>query len=66
LPELRKNNESKSYNAILVIVDKFSNMTQNIPLCDTIDAAKLANVLVHKLKLRGTGVLFIIVNGHGT
>ncbi len=51
LPESRKSDEGKSYNAILVIVDRFSRMMRYIPVCDTIDAAKLANVLVHKLIL---------------
>ncbi len=62
LPESRKSDEGKSYNAILVIVDKFSKLTQYIPVCDTIDATKLANVLVHKLILLGAGVLSSIVS----
>jgi enolase len=62
LLELQKSEEGKSYNAILVIVDRFSTMTQYIPICNTIDAAKLANVLVHKLILRGGRVPSSIVS----
>jgi transposase InsO family protein len=57
--------EGKSYNAILVIVNRFSKMTRYIPVCNFIDAAKLANVLVHKLILRGAGVPSSIVSNQG-
>jgi hypothetical protein len=62
LPESRKCNEGKSYNAIVVIEDRFSKMMRYIPVHDTIDAAKLANGLVHKLILRGAGVPSSIVS----
>jgi hypothetical protein len=62
LPESQKSDEGKSYNAILVIVDRFSKMTQYIPVRDIIDVTKLANVLVHKLILRGAGVPSSIVS----
>jgi hypothetical protein len=65
LLESRNSNEGKSYNAILVIVDRFSKMTRYIPVRDTNDAAKLANVLVHKLILRGAGVPSSIVSDRG-
>jgi hypothetical protein len=65
LPESRKSDEGKSYNAILVIVDRFSEMIRYIPVRNTIDAAKLANVLVHKLILRGAGVPSGIVSDRG-
>jgi hypothetical protein len=66
LPESWKSDEGKSYNAILVIVDVFSKMTQYIPFHNNIDAAKLTNVLVHKLILRGAGVPSSIVNDQGS
>jgi hypothetical protein len=62
LPESQKSNEGESYNVTLVIVDRVSKMTRYIPICDTIDTAKLANVLVHKLIRRGTGVPSSIVS----
>jgi hypothetical protein len=65
LLESRKSDEGKSYNAILVIVDRFSKMTRYIPIRNTIDAVKLANVLVHKLILRGAGVPSSIVSDRG-
>jgi hypothetical protein len=63
--KLQKSDEGKSYIAILVIVDRFSKMSQYIPICNTIDATKLANVLVHKLILQGAGVLSSIVSNRG-
>ncbi len=62
MTESQKRDEGKSYNAILVIVDRFSKMTQYIPVRDIIDVTKLANVLVHKLILRGAGVPSSIVS----
>jgi hypothetical protein len=62
LLELQRSDEGKSYNLILVIVNRFSKMTQYIPVCNTIDAAKLANMQVHKLILQGAGVPSSIVN----
>jgi hypothetical protein len=62
LPQSQKSDKSKSYNAILVIVDRFSKMTQSIPVRNTIDAAKVANVLVHKLILQGARVPSSIVS----
>jgi hypothetical protein len=65
LPESQKSDEGKKYNSILVIVDRFSKMARYIPARDTIDATKLASVLVHKLILRGAGVPSSIVSDRG-
>jgi transposase InsO family protein len=51
---------------ILVIVNRISKMTQYIPVCNTIDATKLANVLVHKFILRVAGVPSSIVSDRGS
>ncbi len=65
LPESPKSNEGKKYSTILVIVDRFSKMARYIPVRNTIDAAQLANVLVHKLILRGAVVPSSIVSDRG-
>ncbi len=65
MPEFRKNDGGKSYNSILVIVDRFSKMARYIPVSDTIDAAQLASILVHKLILRSAGVPSSIVSHRG-
>ncbi len=49
--ESQKSDEGKSYNAILVIVVRFFMMMQYISIRNTINATKLANVLVYKLIL---------------
>ncbi len=51
LPESQKSDRGKSYNSILVIVDRFSKIARYIPVRDTIHAAQLASILVHKLIL---------------
>jgi hypothetical protein len=65
LPESKKGDEGKSYNSILVIVNRFSKMALYIPVRDTIDAAKLADVVARKLILRGAGVSSSIVSDRG-
>ncbi len=65
LPESPKSDGGKSSNLTLVIVDRFSKMAQYIPVRDTIDAAQLASILVHKLILRGAGVPSSIVSDRG-
>ncbi len=65
LLDSQQSDESKSYNLILVIVDRFSKMLQYIPVRNTIDAAQLASILVHKLILRGAGVPSSIVSNRG-
>ncbi len=65
LPEFRKSDGGKSYNSIPVIVDRFSKMARYIPVCETIDAAQLASILVHKSILQGAGVPSSIVSDQG-
>ena len=65
LPESQKCDRGKSYNWILVTVDRFSKMAQYIPVRHTIDAAQLASILVHKLILRGAQVPSSIVSDRG-
>ncbi len=65
LPESWKIDGGKSYNLILVIVDRFSKIAQYIPVRNTIDAAQLASILVYKLILRGAGVPSCIVSNRG-
>jgi hypothetical protein len=65
LPEYQKSDGDISYNLILVIVDRFSKVAQYKPVCDTIDAAQLASILVHKLILQGARMPFSIVSDRG-
>ncbi len=65
LPESRKSDGGKSYNSILVIVNRFSKMARYIPVRDTIDAAQLVSILVHKLIQQGAGVPYNIVSDRG-
>ncbi len=65
LLESRKSDGGKSSNLILVIVVRFSKLARYIPVRDTIDAAQLASILVHKLILRGAGVPSSIVSDRG-
>jgi hypothetical protein len=64
-PVSRKSDGGKSYNLMLVIVNRFSKMARYIPIYDTIDAAQLTSVLVHKHILRGAGVPSSIVSNRG-
>ncbi len=66
LPESRKSDGGKSYNSILVIVNRFSKMARYIPVRDTIDAAQLASILVQKLILQGAAVPSSIVSNRGS
>ncbi len=65
LPESQKSDGGKSYNSILVIVDRFSRMARYIPVHDTIDATQLVSILVQKLILRGARVPSNIVSDRG-
>jgi hypothetical protein len=65
LPESRKSDGGKSYNSILVIVEGFSKIAQYILVRDTIDAAQLASILVHKLILQSAEVPSSIVSDQG-
>ncbi len=62
---MQRSDEGKSYNAIFVIVNRFSKMTRYIPFYDIRDATKLASVLVHKLILQGVRVPSSIVSNQG-
>jgi hypothetical protein len=65
LLESRQRPWGRPYNAILVIVDRYTKMARYFKCCDTIDAAGLAEIIAQKLALRGAGVLLSIVSDRG-
>ena len=60
-----KQNE-KAYNSMLVIMCRYTKMARYIPSQKTIDAPKLANIVMRKMILQGAGVLRSIVTNQGS
>jgi hypothetical protein len=53
LPESRWRPRRRPYNAILVVVDRYTKMARYFKCLDTIDAAGLVEIIARKLTLRG-------------
>ena len=56
---------SKAYNLLLVIMCRYTKMAQYIPSQKTIDAPKLADVVMRKMILQGAGISRSIVTNQG-
>ncbi len=54
----------RSYNAILVVVDRYTKAARYFKCRKTLDAAGLAEIITRKLVLRGTGVPESVVSDH--
>ncbi len=65
LPESRRKRHAKPYNAILVIVDRYTKQAHYFPCHHSLDAIGLAGILYRKLVLRGAGVSQSIMSDHG-
>ena len=64
LPPSKQNGQA--YNSLLVIMYRYKEMAQYIPSKKTIDALKLADVVMSKMILRGAGVPRSIVTNQGS
>lgn len=56
----------KVYDAILVIMDRYTKMARYIPTRKTITAPELADVIANKLVLLGAGLPQAIVSDRGS
>jgi hypothetical protein len=65
LPESRRKRHAKPYNAILVVVNRYTKQVRYFPCHDSLDAIGLAEILARKLVLRGAGVLQSVVSYRG-
>jgi hypothetical protein len=61
----RGKGRGRSYNAILVIVDRYTKAARYFKCRDTLDAAGLAEIIARKLVLRGAGVPESVVSDRG-
>ena len=57
---------SKAYNSSLIIMCRYTKMVQYIPSQKTINAPKLAKVIMRKMILQGAGILRLIVTNQGS
>ncbi len=65
LPESCRKRHAKPYNAILVVVDRYTKQARYFPCHDSLDAIGLAEILARKLVLRGAGVPQNVVSHRG-
>jgi hypothetical protein len=65
LAESRRKRHAKPYNAILVVVDRYTKQARYFLCHDSLDAIGLAEILARKLVLRGAGVLQSVVSDRG-
>jgi hypothetical protein len=61
----RGKGRGRSYNTILVVVDRYTKAARYFMCQETLDAAGLAEIIARKLVLRGTGVPESIVSDGG-
>lgn len=62
LPPSNKRPGSKAYDAILVVIDRYTKFARYIPMRKTITAPELAEVMINKVFLKGVGVPRMIVS----
>jgi hypothetical protein len=65
LLESRRKRHVKPYNAILVVVDRYTKRVRYFPCHDSLDVIGLAEIIARKLVLRGAGIPQSIMSDRG-